>query len=114
MTARLQLRVPQGQPIVHSAPAESTLREVVEHVKRETGMESVTLTSTFPRYVLSHHCAFDISRRRPQRGNDEFMLSPSSGLTITFPHCRKTFTDAELDQDLKSAGLVPSAVLIVS
>ncbi|BGP19749.1 hypothetical protein JCM10213_004376 [Rhodosporidiobolus nylandii] len=74
-TARLQLRVPSGPPIVHSLPATAKLREVVEHVKTQTGMESVTLTSSFP---------------------------------------RKTYTDADLDLDLKACGLVPSAALIVS
>ncbi|GAA5918349.1 hypothetical protein JCM6882_007294 [Rhodosporidiobolus microsporus] len=74
-TARLQIRVPSGPPIVHSAPATSTLRDVVEHVKKETGLASVTLTCSFP---------------------------------------RKTYSEADLDQDLKAAGLVPSAVLIVS
>ncbi|GAA5827749.1 hypothetical protein JCM11251_007654 [Rhodosporidiobolus azoricus] len=74
-TARLQIRVPNGPPIVHSAPATSSLREVVEFVKKETGMGSVQLTTTFP---------------------------------------RKTYSDADLDQDLKTAGLVPSAVLLVS
>ncbi|GAA5863376.1 hypothetical protein JCM8547_006963 [Rhodosporidiobolus lusitaniae] len=75
-TARLQIRLPGGgQPIVHTAPAGSTVRELVEHVKKESGLGEVRLTTTFP---------------------------------------RKTFSDAELDQDLKSAGLVPSAVLIVS
>ncbi|GAA6036175.1 hypothetical protein JCM8097_006816 [Rhodosporidiobolus ruineniae] len=75
-SARLQIRLPGGgAPLVHSAPAGSTLRELVEHVKKETGLGSVTLTCSFP---------------------------------------RKTFFEADLDQDLKTAGLVPSAVLIVS
>ncbi|GAA6022324.1 hypothetical protein JCM10207_003285 [Rhodosporidiobolus poonsookiae] len=73
--ARLQIRVPSGPPVVHSAPATSKVRDVVEFVKSQTGLASVTLTCSFP---------------------------------------RKTFSEADLDLDLKAAGLVPSAVLIVS
>lgn len=50
--ARLQIRVPSGPPLVHSLPATSTLGEVVEWVKGETGLASVTLTCSFPRCVL--------------------------------------------------------------
>lgn len=43
--------MPEGAPLVHSLPATSSLREVVEWVKGQTGMESVTLTCSFPRCV---------------------------------------------------------------
>ncbi|GJN93753.1 hypothetical protein Rhopal_006810-T1 [Rhodotorula paludigena] len=73
-SARLQIRVPGGAPLVHSLPGTSTLREVVEWVKEQTGLASVSLTCSFP---------------------------------------RKTYGDADLDKDLKTLGLVPSAVLLV-
>ncbi|GAA6053267.1 hypothetical protein JCM3770_002686 [Rhodotorula araucariae] len=75
--ARLQIRLPAGSgapPLVHTAPATSTLAEVVEWVKSQTGLQSVTLTCSFP---------------------------------------RKTYGDADLGKDLKTLGLVPSAVLLV-
>ncbi|GAA5900835.1 hypothetical protein JCM8208_004623 [Rhodotorula glutinis] len=72
--ARLQIRVPSGPPLVHSLPATSTLGEVVEWVKGQTGLASVTLTCSFP---------------------------------------RKTYGSADLDKDLKTLNLVPSAVLLV-
>jgi hypothetical protein len=65
---------------------------------------SVTLTSTFPRCVgvflpsLLFLLSFDDEEETDGRRDAR----------------RKTFSDAELDQDLKTAGLVPSAVLIVS
>ncbi|BGO95268.1 hypothetical protein NBRC10512_003031 [Rhodotorula toruloides] len=71
--ARLQIRVPEGAPLVHSLPATSSLREVVEWVKGQTGMDSVTLTCSFP---------------------------------------RKTYGGSDLDKDLKTLNLVPSAVLL--
>ncbi|BGP27406.1 DNA-binding protein [Rhodotorula toruloides] len=71
--ARLQIRVPEGAPLVHSLPATSSLRELVEWVKSQTGLDSVTLTCSFP---------------------------------------RKTYGDADLDKDLKTLNLVPSAVLL--
>ncbi|GAA5978622.1 hypothetical protein JCM11641_002792 [Rhodosporidiobolus odoratus] len=74
-SARLQIRLPSGPPLVHSLPAGSKVREIVEFVKEKTGLGEVKLTMSFP---------------------------------------RKTFTEADLDQDLKQAGLVPSAALIVS
>ncbi|TNY24083.1 ubiquitin-related domain-containing protein [Rhodotorula diobovata] len=48
-SARLQIRVPSGPPLVHSLPATSTLGDVAEWVKAQTGMASVSLTCSFPR-----------------------------------------------------------------
>ncbi|GAA6064505.1 hypothetical protein JCM10212_001813 [Sporobolomyces blumeae] len=47
--ARLQLRVPDGPPIVHSAKGDDTLRSVWEMVKVQTGLPDPKLTCSFPR-----------------------------------------------------------------
>ncbi|GAA5990311.1 hypothetical protein JCM10908_007308 [Rhodotorula pacifica] len=48
-SARLQIRVPSGPPLVHTLPATATLGEVAEWVKQQSGLSSVTLTCSFPR-----------------------------------------------------------------
>lgn len=99
--ARLQIRVPSGPPLVHSLPATSTLGEVVEWVKGETGLASVTLTCSFPRCVLVSLLGAGLVIRLV-------------ALTHPVPTCRrKTYGSADLDKDLKTLNLVPSAVLLV-
>ncbi|GAA5875777.1 hypothetical protein JCM3774_006454 [Rhodotorula dairenensis] len=48
-SARLQIRVPSGPPLVHTLPATATLGEVADWVKQQSGLSSVTLTCSFPR-----------------------------------------------------------------
>lgn len=104
-SARLQIRVPGGAPLVHSLPGTSTLREVAEWVKEQTGLASVSLTCSFPRCVAK--------RRFPSK----FFVLPTSTRLIwparDLCRRRKTYSDADLDKDLKTLGLVPSAVLLV-
>lgn len=48
-SARLQIRVPSGPPLVHTLPATATLGELADWVKQQSGLSSVTLTCSFPR-----------------------------------------------------------------
>ncbi|POY72891.1 hypothetical protein BMF94_4052 [Rhodotorula taiwanensis] len=48
-SARLQIRVPSGPPLVHTVPATATLGEVADWVKEQSGLANVTLTCSFPR-----------------------------------------------------------------
>lgn len=48
-SARLQIRVPSGPPLVHTLPASATLGELADWVKQQSGLASVTLTCSFPR-----------------------------------------------------------------
>lgn len=50
---RLQIRLPSGgQPLVHSVNSTATLGEVIEYVKTQTALPSVTLSSAFPRFAF--------------------------------------------------------------
>ncbi|BGP57975.1 hypothetical protein JCM8202v2_005632 [Rhodotorula sphaerocarpa] len=48
-SARLQIRVPSGPPLVHTLPATATLGEVAQWIEEQSGLSGFTLTCSFPR-----------------------------------------------------------------
>lgn len=46
---RLQIRIPTGNPIVHTVASTETLGKVVEWISEQTGLQELSLSSAFPR-----------------------------------------------------------------
>ncbi|GAA5931123.1 uncharacterized protein JCM15063_002549 [Sporobolomyces koalae] len=74
-TARLQLRVPNGPPIVHTAQGSDTLKQVSEFVTSQTGIQNPGFTSSFPRKTFGVQ---DLDKTLGELG-----LTPSAVLMVS-------------------------------
>lgn len=73
--ARLQIRLPNGsQPIVHTFPSSATLADVEQHVRQQSGLSTISFSSTFPR---KYYTAADMSKTVAELG-----LTPSAVLMV--------------------------------
>ncbi|KAI9303407.1 ubiquitin-related domain-containing protein, partial [Cunninghamella echinulata] len=75
--ARLQIRIPGVAPVTNTFPADSTLADVVDYLKNNSGcINPFTLSTTFPRKTFGDD--------DQQKTLKELNLVPSSALVLNF------------------------------